>query len=935
MNYTPEQLVKLLKVAELKECLLHFGLARTGRKAELQQRILDYLRTLKGTAGAQQQREGADTIIRDMYARMRGLPPGHPGSHAHLGHGEFVLSRPAVEQIDHASAAQHSSKAQDLQRQATPASFSGKAGVPNGKHSSSVNGKLAMSPAHRNTQIRCLCDINIDRGNMVQCEGEGCGVWQHCACVGVDATALPKHFWCETCTVQRADPFWRAISHHQLMPPARLLPSLHPGMATPGSTEGGAQTLERIFMLSQATLEPLRRSNDHQLQVACVLLGDEVPFRVHWPKHADLRINNMRMNVARRNITHTLGANARDETVNISSVALSGRNRVTLTAADGHSFCLLMLHVARRTPAEVEGLMAPHETPDDAYARVRRRVAADGDDIEVASTTVSLRCPMTGGRVGRAGRFQGIDALEAFDMDAFLSMAARTRKWQCPHTMRHTCVQQLHNDAFIQGILDRLQAMPDVTEVEVSPEGQWKPASSAHGWQHFRGDPLQPIAKVKPEPDSLGRKGEHPANGQLPDSDSESDESEGAEMRKAAQAVRDAQARKRPKPDVIVISDDSDDEQQSRPSKQAATLQPQHVLPHLHRRPTPAGISHVAQPSMLQNGRVPAHHSARSNSTSTSGHTSGPSQYNPFSGRANGMANRGGPTATGAAAPATSVHQRSVFSRLDPQAQPSSAAAVQSQPQPQVQPYHQAQPQHQQPNPLRVRLPSRTLARPTVPQQGSALQQQQQQQVSLHGRPAQQPSAFTNVPAAGSGPPQHGSGGMHRMASTTSGTHLANSTWHPSQAMPSAFQSPFPSASVPTSLPTSSIHQPPLQQQYQQHRDAETTRPGWMDGASSMLQHSAAARQSSASPSQLWGEAPLPPLPQSEPPSLPADLQPAVSSDSQDWLGMLFEQGARETAANGLDAGLSAFGDTGFAPAPAGPGVARTAAVREVIELSP
>lgn len=103
-------------------------------------------------------------------------------------------------------------------------------------------------------------------------QGEGCGVWQHCACVGVDATALPKHFWCETCTVQRADPFWRAISHHQLMPPARLLPSLHPGMATPGSTEGGAQTLERIFMLSQATLEPLRRSNDHQLQVALLLL---------------------------------------------------------------------------------------------------------------------------------------------------------------------------------------------------------------------------------------------------------------------------------------------------------------------------------------------------------------------------------------------------------------------------------------------------------------------------------------------------------------------------------------------------------------------------------------------------------------------------------------------------------------------------------------
>ena len=68
-------------------------------------------------------------------------------------------------------------------------------------------------------------------------------------------------------------------------------------------------------------------------------------------------------------------------------------------------------------------------------------MAGGNDDIVVASNIVSLRCPMTGSRVVRAGRFQGIDALAGFDMDAFLSMAARTRKWQCPLTMRHTCVQ--------------------------------------------------------------------------------------------------------------------------------------------------------------------------------------------------------------------------------------------------------------------------------------------------------------------------------------------------------------------------------------------------------------------------------------------------------------------------------------------------------------
>ena len=84
-------------------------------------------------------------------------------------------------------------------------------------------------------------------------------------------------------------------------------------------------------------------------------------------------------------------------------------------------------------------------------------MAATNEDVQVATNIVSLRCPLTGARVRRAGRFEGIDALAGFDLDAYLSVAARTRKWQCPVTMRHSCVQQLQNDAFLQGILDRLQ----------------------------------------------------------------------------------------------------------------------------------------------------------------------------------------------------------------------------------------------------------------------------------------------------------------------------------------------------------------------------------------------------------------------------------------------------------------------------------------------
>lgn len=45
-----------------------------------------------------------------------------------------------------------------------------RSGHQNGKLHPTVNGRLAMNPAHRNTQIRCLCDVNIDRNHMIQCE---------------------------------------------------------------------------------------------------------------------------------------------------------------------------------------------------------------------------------------------------------------------------------------------------------------------------------------------------------------------------------------------------------------------------------------------------------------------------------------------------------------------------------------------------------------------------------------------------------------------------------------------------------------------------------------------------------------------------------------------------------------------------------------------
>jgi hypothetical protein len=78
----------------------------------------------------------------------------------------------------------------------------------------------------------------------------------------------------------------------------------------------------------------------------------------------------------------------------------------------------------------------------------------------MGSSIISLRDPVSGTRVTTAARFQGTNGLVAFDLDTFLNMAKRSRKWQCPHSMRHSRIQELQIDTFVSQILHSLKVVP-------------------------------------------------------------------------------------------------------------------------------------------------------------------------------------------------------------------------------------------------------------------------------------------------------------------------------------------------------------------------------------------------------------------------------------------------------------------------------------------
>ena len=71
-----------------------------------------------------------------------------------------------------------------------------------------------------------------------------------------------------------------------------------------------------------------------------------------------------------------------------------------------------------------------------ACTRQFRENGCDDEEVEIetVNTVVSLRCPLTGSRIKTPARFSDVaKGLVCFDLEAFLSVAERTRKWQCPH----------------------------------------------------------------------------------------------------------------------------------------------------------------------------------------------------------------------------------------------------------------------------------------------------------------------------------------------------------------------------------------------------------------------------------------------------------------------------------------------------------------------
>ncbi|KAL3354558.1 hypothetical protein AABB24_018955 [Solanum stoloniferum] len=337
-------------------------------------------------------------------------------------------------------------------------------------------------------KIRCVCTSSLQTETMIQCEDRRCHTWQHIRCVvipdkpmeGGDPPIPPTTFYCEVCRLVRADPFWVTMGHP--LYPAKLAIT-----SVPADGTNPVQSIEKTFQITRADRDLLAKQ-EYDLQAWCMLLNDKVQFRMQWPQYADLQVNGVPVRAINRPGSQLLGANGRDDGPIITPCTRDGINKVTLTGCDARVFCLGVRLVKRRTVQQVLSMIpkvSDGEKFEDALARVRRCVGggtatenADSDsDLEVVADCipVNLRCPMSGSRMKVAGRFKPCIHMGCFDLDVFVEMNQRSRKWQCPICLKNYSLEHVIIDPYFNRITSQMRSCgEDVTEIEVKPDGSWR-----------------------------------------------------------------------------------------------------------------------------------------------------------------------------------------------------------------------------------------------------------------------------------------------------------------------------------------------------------------------------------------------------------------------------------------------------------------------------
>lgn len=269
-----------------------------------------------------------------------------------------------------------------------------------------------------------------------------------------------------------------------------------PFYAKPCLSKDTRASVQINFTLSKEERDLLLSKPSMKLYLFCgICANDSSDVDVEFPTQVELNCNGNIIRSSYKGLKHMKGTAS---PANLTPYVKKDKPNTTTMIYVGtvEPFLLYLYIVESYSSEQVFEIAAknPHMHRDSTIADIKKEYEeSDNDDIVMATSTISLKCPLSISRMKNPAKGVFCQHLQCFDLQSFIYSQETIPDWRCPICQNKIKLQDLAINDFLLDALNNTHE--DVESISLKKDGTWEPVVEiAHADSR---SPSYPSKKVK------------------------------------------------------------------------------------------------------------------------------------------------------------------------------------------------------------------------------------------------------------------------------------------------------------------------------------------------------------------------------------------------------------------------------------------------------
>ncbi|KAJ4354004.1 E3 SUMO-protein ligase pli1 [Didymosphaeria variabile] len=242
------------------------------------------------------------------------------------------------------------------------------------------------------------------------------------------------------------------------------------------------QSVNKHLTLNDAQSARLRSDPTLRVLLFCAVEQPLAPFTrldITFPSQIEVRVNQDEVKANYKGLKNKPGSTRPADITDLLRITPANyRNSIGITyaltqKASDHQKYNVFIYMVRKFSVDelVKQIQNRSVITKDSVLREMRK-KADDPDIEVGSSVMSLKDPISTLKISTPCRSTVCSHNRCFDGESFLQLQEQAPTWTCPICNKTISFQSLAVDEYVQDILSNVSRSTD--QVTVEPDGQWR-----------------------------------------------------------------------------------------------------------------------------------------------------------------------------------------------------------------------------------------------------------------------------------------------------------------------------------------------------------------------------------------------------------------------------------------------------------------------------